>query len=72
MYIYGAPSIEEDTLVTLISVGLLVVVFAYIVRRAWPQRVNPPWGMSEFHRRMGREPPRRSEKLDRETTDRLT
>ncbi len=63
MYIYGAPSIEEDTLVTLVSVGLLVVVFAYIVRRAWPQRVNPPWGMSEFHRRTGREHPKRSEKL---------
>jgi len=63
---------EEGTLVTLVSVGLLAVVFAYAVWRAWPERANPPWGMSEFHRRMGREPPRSSEKLDRETRDRLT
>jgi hypothetical protein len=56
-------SSEEGTLVTLVSVGLLAVGIAYVVWRAWPKRVNPPWGISEFHRRMGSEPPRRAEKL---------
>jgi len=57
-----------------IAAAVAVVVIACVVGIAWHkhQVVNPPWGMSEFHRRMGREPPRRSEKLDRETTDRLT
>jgi len=50
-------------MVTLVSVGLLVVAIAYILWRAWPERVNPPWGMSEFHRRMGRGHPKRSAKL---------
>ena len=72
VYVYGAPGNEEGTLVTLVSVGLLAIVIAYVVLRTWPERVNPPWGMSEFHRRMGREPPKKSVKLDQETTDRLT
>ena len=61
----ASPSNEEGTLVTLVSVGLLAVVIAYVVWRAWlkHQAFNPPWAMREFHHRMGLEPPRRSEKL---------
>jgi hypothetical protein len=49
-----------------IAAAVAVVVFLYVVWRVWPERANPPWGMSEFDRRTGREPPRRSEKLDRD------
>ncbi len=61
-------------MVTIVAVSLVAVVFAYVAWRAWRKHetVNPPWAMSEFHRRMGHEPPRSSEKLDRETRDRLT
>jgi hypothetical protein len=61
-----------DTIVFVSIAGLLAVVLAYVVWRAWPEPANPPWGMGEFYRRMGDEPPRRSEKLDQETSDRLT
>ena len=65
MYIYGAPSIEEGTMVSLVAVSLVAVVFGYVAWRAWRRHetVNPPWAMSEFHRRMGRGHPRRSEKI---------
>ena len=58
-------------MVTIVAVSLVAVVFAYVVWRVWPEQANPPWGMSEFHRRMGREIPRSSDKLDREVRDRL-
>ena len=60
-----------DAIVSVLIVGLLAVVLAYVVWRARPERANPPWGMSEFHRRMGLEIPRNSEKLEREVRDRL-
>ena len=60
-----------DAIVPVLIVGLMAVVLAYVVWRAWPEQANPPWGMSEFHRRMGREIPRSSDKLDREVRDRL-
>jgi len=50
-------------MVTLVAVGLVAVVVAYIVWRVWPKQVNPPWGMSEFHRRLGRGHPKGSEKI---------
>ena len=60
-----------DAIVPVLIVGLMAVVLAYVVWRAWPEQANPPWGMSEFHRRMGGDPPRRSETLDQEVRDRL-
>ena len=52
-------------MVTIVAVSLVAVVFAYVAWRAWRKHetVNPPWAMSEFHRRMGRGHPRRSEKI---------
>ena len=50
---------------SLVAVSLVAVVFAYVAWRAWHkhERVNPPWGMSEFHHRLGRGHPKRSEKV---------
>jgi len=50
-----------------IAAAVGVVVLAYVVWRVWPERADPPWGMRQFDRRMGREHPRKSEKLDRLT-----
>ena len=65
VYTYGAPSIEEGTMVTIVAVSLVAVVFAYVAWRAWRKHetVNPPWAMREFHHRMGRGHPRGSEKI---------
>jgi len=54
-------------MVTIVAVSLVAIVFAYVAWRAWRKHetVNPPWAMSEFHHRMGRGHPRRSEKIDR-------
>ena len=54
-----------------IAAAVAVVVIACVVWIAWHKHhvVIPPWGMSEFHRRMRSEPPRSPEKLDRKTTD---
>jgi hypothetical protein len=66
VYIHNAPQVsKEGTLVTFVAVSLVAVVFAYVAWRAWRKHetVNPPWAMSQFHRRMGRGHPKRSEKL---------
>ena len=65
VYMYSAPSIEEDTMVSLVAVSLVAVALAYVALRAWHkrERVKPPWGMSEFHHRLGRGHPKRSERV---------
>ena len=52
-------------MLTTVVVSLVAVVFAFVAWRAWRKHETfiPPWGMSEFHRRMGRGHPRRSTKV---------